>query len=110
MDENTILDDVVENNEIKDDDLIIEDISKEEWCLDEDMFKDENIAETIKKYNYDYKYLMRELSLYLSYDELLEILNLSGVSMSEYLSPTYDTFEKVRNYIINVRTIDEKGE
>ena len=34
----------------------------------------------------------------------------SDYMANEYLSPTYDKFEKVRNYIINVRTINEKGE
>ena len=91
-----------ENNELNiEQDIVIQDESNEDWFLDEEMFKDENINETIKQYNYDYKSLMRELSLFLSYDRLLEILNQCKVSMNEYLNPTYETFDKVRDAIIN---------
>ena len=37
----------------------------EEWVIEEDIFEDKNIDETIKKYNYDYKTLMRELTTFI---------------------------------------------
>ena len=73
----------------------------EEWEIEEDIFEDKNIEKTLKRYNYDYKSLMRELTTFIDYSELLEILDKCGIKKNEYLNPTYITFEKIRNYIIN---------
>lgn len=54
-------------------------ISVEEWVIDEDVFEDENIEETLIKYNYDYKALVRELTTFINYSELLKILNSCGI-------------------------------
>ena len=92
------------NDDINDFYKSIED-SSEEWSLDEKMFSDENIHEVVKKYNYDYKYLLREMSLYFDYNKLLEILNTLGISMNEYLNPTYEIFEKIRLYVIKEKIL-----
>ena len=82
-------------------DFTLADANPEEWSIDEDIFFDENIETTLKKYNYDYKALMRELTTFIDYSELLEILTECGIKKEEYLNPTYVTFEKVRDKIIH---------
>ena len=62
-----------------DSDFTLADVNSDEWSIDEDAFFDENIEETLKKYNYDYKALMRELTTFIDYSELLEILNECGI-------------------------------
>ena len=84
-----------------DSDFTLADVNSDELSIDEDAFFDENIEETLKKYNYDYKALMRELTTFIDYSELLEILNECGIKKEEYLNPTYITFEKVRDKIIH---------
>ncbi len=85
------------------------DNDEDEWILDAEKFNDENIQEVVKKYNYDYKYLLRELSLYIDYNTLLEILNTLGIAKNEYLNPTYETFEKIRSYAIKENLIDNEN-
>ena len=75
--------------------------------IDEDIFEDENIEDTLRKYNYDYKSLLRELTSYINYSDLINILNECGIRKEEYLNPTYVTFEKIRDKIIhnNIKTL-----
>ena len=72
----------------------------DDMMVDYDMFFDDKIQEVLKKYNYDYKFLLRELSSYLDYDELIEILKTLNISMNEYLNPTYEIFDKIRLFVI----------
>ena len=98
------VDDVIipeESDNTYEDNNIYSNFNPEEWEIEEDIFEDDNIAETLKKYNYDYKSLMRELTTFIDYSKLLEILNECGIKKEEYLNPTYVTFEKIRNKIIN---------
>ena len=69
--------------------------------IDEDIFEDENIEETLRKFNYDYKSLLRELTSFIDYSELMELLNECGIRKEEYLNPTYVTFEKIRDKVIH---------
>ena len=75
-------------------------VDDQKWCIEEEDFKNENIEETLRKYNYDYKALMQELTTFIDYSELLEILNSCGIKKVDYLNPTYVTFEKIRKKII----------
>ena len=75
--------------------------NENEFFIEEDIFADENIEATLKRYNYDYKTLMRELTTFIDYSKLLEILNEFNIKKEEYLNPTYVTFEKIREKIIN---------
>ena len=59
-----------------------------DWNIDENMFSDENIGEVEKKYNYDYKFLLRELSLYVDYSKLIEIFYRSN--NIEYIRNIYE--------------------
>lgn len=79
----------------------MENIENEELYIEEDIFEDDNIETTLKKYNYDYKVLLRELTTLIDYSRLLEILNECGISKEEYQNPTYVTFEKIRDKIIH---------
>ena len=75
--------------------------------IEEDIFEDENIEETLRKFNYDYKSLLRELTSFIDYSELVNILNECGIKKEEYLNPTYVTFEKIRDKVIhnNIKTL-----
>ena len=80
---------------------IYDNFQLDDWEIEEDIFENQNIEDTLKRYNYDYKALMRELTTFIDYSRLLEILNECGITKEEYLNPTYVTFEKVRDKIIN---------
>ena len=71
---------------------------------DLDIFSDDNLEETLRQYNYDYKSLLRELTSFIDYSVLIEMLGELGIKKEEYLNPTYVTFEKIRNRIIKNRT------
>ena len=71
---------------------------------DADIFSDENIENTLREYNYDYKLLLRELTSFIDYSVLMEILSELGIKKEEYLAPTYVTFEKIRAAVINGKT------
>ena len=72
--------------------------------IEEDIFEDDKIEETLRKYNYDYKLLLRELTSFISYGELQELLRECDIKMEEYLNPTYETFDIMRDRIINNKT------
>jgi len=71
--------------------------------IEEDIFEDEKIEETLRRYNYDYKYLLRELTSFISYADLIDLLKECNITMEEYLNPTYEVFDIIRDKIINTK-------
>ena len=69
--------------------------------LEEDIFEDYNIENTLKMHNYNYKELIRSLIFGIDYDKLTEILNECNITLEEFSHPDAEIFETLRNYIIN---------
>lgn len=69
--------------------------------LEEDIFEDYNIEDTLKRYNYNYGELIKILIFGINYDELMEILGECNISPEELRHPDAETFERLRKRIIH---------
>ena len=76
-------------------------LDQEDLELEEDIFEDENIQETLQKYNYDYQTLVMMLFAFSGDDEIIETLEACGLTQNDYYHPTAETFELMRNHMIN---------
>lgn len=69
-----------------------------------EMFSDDNIENTLKTYNYDYGRLVRIMTSLIDSEELEEIAYDCKVATIDYIKPSVDTFEELRQRVINKKT------
>ena len=62
---------------------------------------DSHIKKTLEKYNYDYRRLIRRVTVFLNEDKLKKALEECGITEEEYNNPTPEIFETLRNYCVN---------
>ena len=62
---------------------------------------DNHVEKTLEKYNYNYRRLIRRVTIFLSDDKLKKALEDCGISEEEYNNPTPEIFERMRDYIFN---------
>ena len=69
-----------------------------------EMFSDDNIENTLKTYNYDYGRLVRIMTSLIDSGELEEIAYDCKVATIDYIKPSSEMFEELRQRIINKKT------
>jgi hypothetical protein len=69
-----------------------------------EMFSDDNIENTLKTYNYDYGRLVRIMTSLIDSEELEEIAYDCKVATIDYIKPSVETFEELRQRVINKKT------
>lgn len=78
-----------------------EESPEEDAILEEDIFEDYNIEDTLRRHNYNYGELIKNLLYGIDYDELMEILSECNINQDDLNHPSAEVFETLRNRIIN---------
>jgi hypothetical protein len=71
----------------------------ERWDGKDYFLNNEYIEHTLKKYNYDYKRLMKRLTFKMSMDELQKAVKACDLDPELYYNPTKESFETMRLYV-----------
>jgi hypothetical protein len=65
------------------------------------MFSDENIDQTVIKYNHDYGRLIRMLTIFIDSETLQDYLYDINADALGFLNPSKDLFEELRQLVVN---------